>query len=483
MRDVVVFFVNGVRREAGGRGVFRPLSSFLREELGLVGTKVVCAEGDCGSCSILLGRVRAGRLKYEAVCSCIQYVYQLDGMHVVTVEGLAYEGNLNPVQEAMVKCQGSQCGYCTPGFVVAMCGVLEENRSPTKAEWTRALVGNLCRCTGYESILAAGMAVDGASMRGLDALFDGVGIARELSAREKEAVEIADGDYRFSKPVRVADAVAFRAAHPGCVIVSGGTDIGVQANKGLREVRCVLSTAGLRELESVRVEGGKIVAGARASLSELERVSMEVLPELGKMLAWFGSPLIKNAGTIGGNIANGSPIGDSMPGMFALDAEVELTGMRGVRRVNINAFYTGYRKTVMAGDELITGVSIPLLGEMELFKIYKISKRKDLDISSLMAAIWMRVGDGVIEDVRIACGGVAATVVRLPGAEAVLHGQVMSEELFRRAGIAARAEIRPLSDVRGSAEYRLQLAENLLHKFYWDAGSRELVQSNEKGAL
>ncbi|HVX85808.1 MAG TPA: FAD binding domain-containing protein [Phycisphaerae bacterium] len=483
MRDHLVLYINGKVHEVRGGDVFVPLTTYLRERLGLVGTKIVCSEGDCGSCTVLIGRVRpggggggggeAGGIDYRPVCGCIQLMGQLDAVHVVTVEGLSDEGELNPVQREMVRCQGTQCGFCTPGFVVAMCGHLEEERRPTKQTWTRALTGNLCRCTGYASILEAGMAVDAGpgKWRRVGERYADAAIAQRLAAWERDAVEVCDGLARFAKPVDVRAAAAFRAAHPDCTVVSGGTDIGVQVNKRMRAITTLLSTAGLRDLEEVRVEAGAgsistLIAGARASLTEVERAAAKALPEFARMLENFGSPLIRNAGTIGGNLANGSPIGDTMPAMFVLETEVELTGTNGSRRVNMNDFYTGYRQTVMQPGELVTAVRMRLPAAGELFQVYKISRRKDLDISSFTAAIWGRVSGGRIETMRIAYGGVGPVILRLRKTEAALTGAEFSEATFAAAGAVARSEIAPISDVRGAAAYRLQLAHNILGKFY-----------------
>jgi xanthine dehydrogenase small subunit len=250
----------------------------------------------------------------------------------------------------------------------------------------------------------------------------------------------------------------------------------VQINKGIREPKSILSLSALRGLEEVRVENGAIVAGALATIADLERISRDVLPEYAKLLYWFGSPPIKSAATIGGNVANGSPIGDSMPAMYVLNAEIELTGVTTARRVNINDFYTGYRKTVMAADELITHVIIPIPAADEIFKLYKVSRRKDLDISAFTAAIWMRRDGEIVQEARIAYGGVGPNIIRLRRTEEFFVGKAITPETVRDVGEIARTEITPISDVRGSAAFRSQLGENILRKFYAD-----LSASNENG--
>jgi xanthine dehydrogenase small subunit len=484
MRDFVLIYVNGRRHEIRGETAFQSLSSFLREQLGLTGTKIVCAEGDCGSCTVLLGKPRDDTLDYKPVCSCIQYLFQLDGTHIITVEGLAYGSDLNPVQEAMVRCHGAQCGFCTPGFVVSMCALLDERRDLTDQDLRRGLVGNLCRCTGYASILEAGRSVDTSRVRPLRSLYATETIAAELSRANAASLLLTAGEHVLFKPTTVQEAVAFKDAHADCTIFSGGTDLGVQLNKGLREVHSVLSTRSLTMLEYIDIADGELRVGAGASIAALEEAAKEHLPEYGQMLEWFGSRPIKNAATIGGNIANGSPIGDSMPGLFVLNGEVEMTGLKGSRRVNINEFYTGYKRHVITRDELITRVYIPLPASTDFFRVYKISKRKDLDISTFMAAFWMRPAAGRIADIRIAYGGVGPTIERLRRTEDFLRGKSPSEETFQAVGAIACEEIRPIADVRGSADFRMQLARNILLKFaaeFSDATLAVSLGSNGNG--
>lgn len=478
MRDFVLFFVNGRRCEARGTQAFQSLSDYLRGELRLPGTKVVCAEGDCGSCTVLVGRVRDGRVVYRPVTSCIQYLAQLDGAHVVTVEGLKYDGELNPIQAAMVTHHGAQCGFCTPGMVASLCSLFDESSDPSQHDVTRALVGNLCRCTGYSSILTAAEHIDRSALRRLDALYPAADLLPTMTRAEAESVAVVDGSRRLFKPATLDEAVRVRAAHLEATILAGGTDLGVVWNKGKREIGTLLCLGELPELRRCRVNDGVWTIGAAVTLADVERSACEHLPKYAAMLERFGSPPIKNAGTLGGNLANGSPIGDTMPSLFVLEADVELAGPAGRRRVNINDFYTGYRRTVMRPDELLAAVHVPLPADDELFACYKISKRRDLDISSFTAAVWMRLDGEAIAAARVAYGGVAATIVRLPQTEADLVGQPLSAATLRKAGRTARGEIKPISDVRGSAEYRATLAENILLKFGRELNGRLAVSTN-----
>ena len=466
MRDHLLIHVNGQPHRVTGAMAFQSLSNFLRYDLTLIGTKVVCSEGDCGSCTVLIGRAENGKIDYRPVTSCIQFLYQLDGAHVITIEGLTYDGQLNPVQEAMVRCHGAQCGFCTPGFVVSMCSAFERGERERDA-LRAALVGNLCRCTGYESIVRAGLEADHAAMKRIDDLYAPGPLISTISDAHREPVLIRGNGKTFFKPVTLAEATEFRAANPGCVIVAGGTDVGVQMNKFMRDPQVVMSLAGMTELRQITRDGSALTVGACATLMELEHATQDCCPELTGMLRRHGSPLIRNAGTLAGNIANGSPIGDAMPALFVLGAEIELAGRGGSsRRVDINDFYTGYRTNVMRPDELIARVHIPLPSRDELFKLYKVSKRHDLDISSFMAAFYATVRGDVIERIRIAYGGVGPVILRLPKTETFLTGQPLTAEIMSAAGELARTEITPISDVRGSADFRFQLAENIVRRFH-----------------
>jgi len=466
MRDFVIIYINGRREEIRGDRLFQSLSDFLRYDRQLVGTKVVCAEGDCGSCCVLIGQPSGGKIAYRNVTSCIQYVYQLDGFHVVTVEGLKVDGQLSCVQESMVTCQGSQCGFCTPGFVVSMHAMLETRAKLTEPEMRLGLSGNLCRCTGYEAIMKAGIDTDVAQLRRANDLYPPAKFAADLQAAASESVKVEYNGRIFFKPMTVAEAVAFKAAHAGCTIIAGGTDLGVVMNKGKLSPTVVMSLVGLSSLQTVSMEGRVLSIGALVTLAETEAACAEHLPEMSRLLRRHGSPPIRNAGTLAGNIANGSPIGDTMPGLYVLNAEIELTGAAGSRRVNINDFYTGYRKTVIAADEIITAVHIPLPEEAAEYRLYKISKRFDLDISTFSAAFYMHAGGDVIESIRIAYGGVGANIVRMKKVEALLAGKPVTDELIDQAADLIATEITPLSDVRGDKDYRLLLGANLLRKFF-----------------
>ncbi|MGC4033743.1 MAG: FAD binding domain-containing protein [Tepidisphaeraceae bacterium] len=480
IRDHITLFINGQGHDIFGDAVWMTLTDYLKS-LRLTGTKVVCAEGDCGSCTVSIGRPRDGTLGYTTVCGCILRLFQLDGAHVITVEGLAYDGELNPVQNAMVKCNGAQCGFCTPGFVVTLHQLLQDGQK-ADADVRRKLTGNLCRCTGYDAILDAAKQCDTASIRPLNVLYpDTQTFAESHVAKVAGEPALIEYDGRvFYKPTTVADAVAFRAKHPTCVLIAGGTDLGVLMNKGKINPPILLSTAALPGFGDVIIEGDTIIAGGGATHEAVQRVLADAMPEYFDYLEYFGSPQIRQGGTLAGNLATGSPIGDSLPPLCVLNAEIELTGPAGTRRVNLNDFYTGYRTSVMKSDELITRVFIPKPKAGETLKLYKISKRRDLDISTFSAAILLKLAEGKIAGIRIAFGGVGPTVVRLRKTEAFLAGKPFSAETFDGAQAVVLSEITPISDVRGSADYRNLLGGNILRRLHAELSPTTSPTSNGK---
>ncbi|HEU4522569.1 MAG TPA: FAD binding domain-containing protein, partial [Thermoanaerobaculia bacterium] len=396
---------------------------------------------------------------------CIQFLFQLDGTHVITVEGLSKNG-LTPLQESMVRCHGAQCGYCTPGFIMAMAAMFEG--PPASGLGPRdvadALTGNLCRCTGYEPIIKAALEVEGQPT--IDELYPPAPIARALSGGGP--VRIGN----FFKPATLEEAIEFKAAHPKCVIVQGATDFGVWCNKRGFVPEAVLSLDGIDGLDELRVGADELVVGGRTTLAAIEEAVAERVPELARILDRFGSPQIKNAGTLAGNIANASPIADSLPFLYVMGATLELTGRGGARSVPIDKFYRGYKTLDLAADEIITRIRIPLPAPSDILRLYKVSKRSHLDISSFTAAILMRRSGEKVESVRIAYGGVGPVILRLPRTEDFLSGRAFSQQTFDEAGLIARDEITPISDVRGSRDYRLLLAANILRKFYHEASAR-----------
>ena len=466
MPDHVLIYLNGKRVIVRGDRAFHTLVEFLRDDCSLTGTKVGCGEGDCGACTVLVGRPFAGSLRYRAIASCLQAMYQLDGTHVVTIEGLTPADGLSPVQQAMVNHHALQCGYCTPGMIAALEGLLEAKQPVDMTALRAGLTGNLCRCTGYLPILEAGLALDHASVPSLESRYPSHEMARELAARAALPIRLEHHDRVFFSPLSLDDAIAFRAQHSGSLVVAGGTETGLARNRSGSEPSHLLSLSRISELRQITHEHELLSVGASVSWTDLQEFVRDTLPLLHALTERFGSPQIRNAGTLVGNIAYGSPVADSLCFLLVMQAELEVAGPRGKRRVQVDGFHQGRGQTTLAPDELITKVLIPLPAANEHVKLYKISKRKEIDTSTFRAAIRIEERGGLIQAAAIAFSGVGPNAVRLPRTESFLAGQMFCESTFRQAGELARSEIEPISDVRGSSEYRLRLAGNILLKFF-----------------
>jgi xanthine dehydrogenase small subunit len=468
MRHNIEFLLNGQAHQIQGEQAFASLTDFLRDTLGLTGTKVVCAEGDCGACTVLVGRLRNGRVHYESVDACLQFLYQLHATHVVTVEGLSPDGSLDPIQQALVDHHGSQCGFCTPGFVMALAGWREAGAPPNSHDVRVALTGNLCRCTGYLQILDAAAALAAELPRTTEGRLQSAELYGRLSGLQSESILIETGEHRFYAPVALSDDLAFKADHPQSLIVAGGTELGVLRNKKGYDPAALLSLVRIPGLDAVEHLGDRLRIGANATWTQVDQVVRTAIPEFHRVIERFGGPQIRNVATLVGNVAHGSPIADSLALLTILDATMLIASVRGERRRSISGFYQGYKQKDLADDEIIKGVDLPLPAADEHLRLYKISRRRDLDIAAFGAGVRIRQKAGVIQFATIAYAGVAPTIVRLPRTEKYLVGRPFGESSFREAGRLARSEIEPISDVRGSADFRWQLAENILIKFYFD---------------
>jgi len=471
LRDHVAFYLNGKRFVIDGETASLSLAEWLRQHQSKVGTKIVCNEGDCGACSVLLGKVNTSgsKIEYRAIDSCIAFLFQLDGTHVVTVEGLSVDGMLSPVQDAMVSCHGSQCGFCTPGFVTTMHGMVEASQPLNDSTLRYGLSGNLCRCTGYLQILQAGKSIDVDGVAKLSEFYPDEPMLNDFATCHDRPVMITTETAKTFVPSTVEQAAMFLAERPNATIVSGATDYGVLHNHGRTKPNDLLCLRGIKTLRKIVVEDGVMVIGALATWMEIEKAVKSILPEYHKILIRFGSPQIREMGTIGGNIASGSPIADAVPLHLVLDSEIELYNIRGTRRVAMRDFYLGYRKTAIQPGELITAIHTPLLKSDERLKLYKISKRCDMDISTMTFAMLAKLDGDIIRDAKIVVGGVGPMVARIEKAEASLIGRPWCEESFRLAGRIAKDEVAPWTDVRGSAAYRSSLTENLLVKSFYDS--------------
>ena len=501
------FFHRGAVVEVSGAAPTRTVLDWLREDAHCTGTKEGCNEGDCGACTVVIGEAapaddpQAVRgLRLQTVNACIQFLPTLDGKALFTVEDLkamtadeaphpVRDAELHPVQQAMVDCHGSQCGFCTPGFVMSLWSSYERNRAcgaqPTRQQLADELSGNLCRCTGYRAILDAGQ-----RMFDLPAVtLDTAPVTEALHGLKTGGTFSYAGPSaeRFLAPTTLADLAALREANPQAQLLAGSTDIGLWVNKQFRALGDILFVGAVDELKRVHEANGELHIGAGASLEAAWAALAQRFPSLTDVWLRFASPAIRHAGTMGGNVANGSPIGDSAPVLIALDAQLELRKGERVRRMPLAAFYVDYMKNRQEPGEFVQTIVVPLPGanlpSTRAVRAYKISKRFDSDISAVCAAFSLELDRGVVKTVRLAYGGMAAIVKRAARAEAAITGQSWTQTAVQAAQAALSDDFEPLSDMRASAAYRLQIAQNLLQRLWLETRPENPLPSSATSAF
>jgi xanthine dehydrogenase small subunit len=454
---------------------------YLREVAHRTGTKEGCAEGDCGACTVVLGEPTAdGRcVEYRAVNSCIRFLPTIDGQELVTVESLSgSDVSLHPVQQAMVDHHASQCGFCTPGFVMSLFALYLQLPAPTREQVIDALSGNLCRCTGYRPIIEAGLRMgDYPAIHWDRDTPNSAARCESLRAIRREHALRIPG---FFAPLTVDELAAELERVPGSLVLAGGTDVGLWVTKQLRELPPIVYVGAVAELKRIRRDAAGIEIGAAVSLAEGWRVVVAEFPTLAEMAQRFGSPPVRNSGTLCGNLANGSPIGDSLPVMIALGAEVVLRRGTRIRSLRLEDFYLGYQRTALESGEFVMAVKVPLPRAQRWIAAYKVSKRFDQDISALAVAFAVEVADGRVVSARIAFGGMAAVAARALVTERSLLGAVWSEGSIDAAVAKLAEDFKPLTDMRASSAYRLQTAGNLLRRFYFEySGSTDPTRTAE----
>ncbi|MEP3299074.1 MAG: xanthine dehydrogenase small subunit [Pseudoruegeria sp.] len=457
------------------------LLDFLRLNRRLTGTKEGCAEGDCGACTVLVGRLTDHGLAYSAVNACIRFLASVNGCHVITVEHLSGpNGTLHPVQQAMVEHHGSQCGFCTPGFVMSLYALWMQTPQPNKTQVETALQGNLCRCTGYEPIINAAVAVSRYGTPSSDYLtLERDRITRQLQDLQSDQRIVSGPNNNLSiLPVDVDDFATCLLEYPGATIVAGATDVGLWVTKFLRSIGPAIFTGHLDGLKAVEKQGDALRIGAGASYTDCQDILAQYLPHLSAYWDRIAGWQVRNMGTVGGNIANGSPIGDTPPVLISLGAEVSLRRGPDRRSLPLQDYFIDYGKQDRLPGEFVESIRVPLPKAQDRNAAYKISKRRDEDISSVAVGINVTVRDGIIQQARIAFGGMAATPKRATRAESALIGQPWSQETFQSAANALPKDFTPLSDWRASSDYRMLAAQNLLQRFFLeqDANTETPIQ-------
>ena len=473
MRGEVRFLLNGARRTVSNAAPTTTVLDHLRLAERACGTKEGCAEGDCGACTVVLGETAGERIQWQAINSCITFLPQIDGKIVLTVEGLADGAALHPVQKALVENDASQCGFCTPGFVMALFAFQHGGESPATESVHEALAGNLCRCTGYRPIIAAAEAVAAAPDR-FDTAEPVLRQALASPCRDDAGLALAQDGQRCFAPVSLADLLALRAEHPDAHLLAGGTDLALLVTKEYRTLPTVILVTRVPELREIAVDGNAVTIGAAATYTEALPVLERYWPSFGRLIRRIGSRQIRNLGTIGGNIANASPIGDTPPALIALGATLRLASRRGRREIALEDFFVGYRKTALADGEIVESVRIPLPRPEQRFRTDKIAKRWDQDISALCAAFNVTMRGGRIAAARIVYGGMAATPRRSVRAETALIGRAWDLAAVETAAAELAADFQPISDWRAGADYRRDVAANLLRRFWLETARSDL---------
>ena len=464
-RESVQFLRNGIPTRLDQIDANETLLDYLRLRERSYGTKEGCCEGDCGACTVAIGSLKDGKLVYEPVNACIQLLGQIDGKDIITVDDLAKNGELHPIQDAMVKLHASQCGFCTPGIVMSLFALYHSGELGGRENVNNWLSGNLCRCTGYRPIADAGASV-------IDGNPDDA-LTKRLNDTEKKLGEMDDGhdlyvgdnDRFFASPASIESLLELSASNPDATILSGATDVGLWITKQLRDLPKIIYTRRAKGFSDIIEIGDEVRIGAGASYEDAHKILQSIDPDLGEVVRRIGSKPVRASGTIGGNIANGSPIGDMPPALIALDAKLELRNKNTKREIALEEFFIQYGKQDITPGELVTAVNIPRLSADQHFRAYKISKRFDQDISSLLAAFRFTLDGNKIKIARIAYGGMAATPKRARAAEQALFDIMLDDELAIDKALTALAQdFSPLSDMRASAYYRLRVCGNLLRK-------------------
>ena len=449
--------------------------NYVRLKLKKTGTKEGCAEGGCGACTVVLGELKNNNIIYKAINSCISFVPSLEGKQLILVEDLVKKnGTLHPVQDAMIKYHGSQCGFCTPGFVMSLFAMYKNFSSYSNEKIYDSISGNLCRCTGYRPIVDAAKSLNKVSK--LDQFYNNRKKTLKLLKKiDSKNLSIKNGNKKYFSPKNINQLKKIIKKNPNSIFLSGATDLSLQVTKERKEINNIISLNSIKELKFIKKKNGNIEVGASTSLKEFELFIKRYYPDFNLILKRYGSDQIRNVGTIAGNIATASPIGDTLPLLLSLDAKIVLQKISNKTVLPLKKFFISYRKTRLKKGEFIHSIIIPIF-KNNIFKAYKISKRVDDDISTVCASFNLEIINNKIKSVKIAYGGMAPIPKRAINCEKTLVNSSLSEESFNKAMKKLEMDFAPIDDMRASKSYRMEIAKNLLIKCFLEIKNRKSIR-------
>ena len=473
----VQFLFSGKIFELNNPDPNQTLLNFIRTELKKTGTKEGCAEGGCGACTVVIGELKNNKIIYKAINSCITFVPYLHGKQLLVVESLSNtNGSPHPVQDAMVKFHGSQCGFCTPGFVMSLFSMYKNHSSYSSELITDAISGNLCRCTGYRPIIDAAKSLN--KIKNVDSFSKNKkNLIKILKKINSKNLSIINNGKKYFSPNNIRELKKIIQKNPKAHFLSGGTDLSLIVTKERKDIDTIIDLKSISELDFIKTRKNYIEVGAVTPLIKFEKFILKYYPDFNSVLKRYGSIQIRNVGTIGGNIATASPIGDTLPILLSLNANIIIEGKNKKKNIPIQNFFQSYRKTKLKKCEFIYSIKIPIY-KKNIFKAYKISKRFDDDISSVCASFNLQIINKKIKNIKIAFGGMAEVPKRAINCEKNLNNKNLSLTSFERAKNYLEKDFKPIDDMRATKEYRMEIAKNLLIKCFLEIKSKKLIRLN-----